>query len=382
MYALTVLLSLVASAAFARMSRSRTTAGGGRSASRWRSPRCCTRTTGRCSSAPPAARAWLFLLVRAPAPERRRPARSTAPSRSAGRCSLYLPWIPITLYQAAHTGAPWAESPTVVGLLAVARADARPVRADRAAARGRRRPGGTVRAPRRPAVAARPRGRLPARDLGPDRAAGVGRLAGSRPRGRTATSRSAVGPLLLAARRRARRTRAARDRRPRGRGRAGGGDTAPDDKSNVREVAEAIAPEPGARRPRRLHPARAGAGARLLPAGRRAVRDAHRRGAGHRRHGLARRRRAARRDLRRARPRAAARRPEARPASRARDADLRSTSSAGRRRGPSSCACARASGASTWATTSGSRSAPSSRRCRSSAARTRVQATVLVKTAE
>ena len=35
-----------------------------------------------------------------------------------GALLLYLPWIPTTLYQAAHTGAPWAESPTVLALLA------------------------------------------------------------------------------------------------------------------------------------------------------------------------------------------------------------------------------------------------------------------------
>ena len=34
-----------------------------------------------------------------------------------GALALYLPWIPTTLYQAAHTGAPWSESPNVVDLL-------------------------------------------------------------------------------------------------------------------------------------------------------------------------------------------------------------------------------------------------------------------------
>ena len=48
-----------------------------------------------------------------------------------GALVLYLPWVPTTLYQAAHTGAPWSDAPTVVALLGVARADARPYAADR-----------------------------------------------------------------------------------------------------------------------------------------------------------------------------------------------------------------------------------------------------------
>jgi mannosyltransferase len=60
---------------------------------------------------------WLFLLARAPAAERR-DLLLTGAVGFGGALALYLPWIPITLYQAAHTGAPWAESPSVLALLA------------------------------------------------------------------------------------------------------------------------------------------------------------------------------------------------------------------------------------------------------------------------
>ena len=42
-----------------------------------------------------------------PAPERRRLARDGALA-FAGAAVLYLPWVPTLLYQATHTGAPWA----------------------------------------------------------------------------------------------------------------------------------------------------------------------------------------------------------------------------------------------------------------------------------
>jgi hypothetical protein len=35
-----------------------------------------------------------------------------------GALALYAPWVPTTLYQAAHTGAPWAEAPSLLNLLA------------------------------------------------------------------------------------------------------------------------------------------------------------------------------------------------------------------------------------------------------------------------
>ena len=36
-----------------------------------------------------------------------------------GLVVLYLPWVPTTLYQAAHTGAPWADAPAFDSLLGV-----------------------------------------------------------------------------------------------------------------------------------------------------------------------------------------------------------------------------------------------------------------------
>jgi len=60
---------------------------------------------------------WLFLVFRSAGPERR-DLLVTGAVAFGGALLLYLPWIPTTLYQAAHTGAPWAESPPVVALLA------------------------------------------------------------------------------------------------------------------------------------------------------------------------------------------------------------------------------------------------------------------------
>ena len=61
--------------------------------------------------------AWLYLVARASEAERR-DLLLTGAVGFGGALALYLPWIPITLYQAAHTGAPWAEAPNVVALLA------------------------------------------------------------------------------------------------------------------------------------------------------------------------------------------------------------------------------------------------------------------------
>ena len=44
--------------------------------------------------------------------DRRAPCCATPPSAYGLTALLYLPWIPILLSQAAHTGAPWAERPT------------------------------------------------------------------------------------------------------------------------------------------------------------------------------------------------------------------------------------------------------------------------------
>jgi hypothetical protein len=60
---------------------------------------------------------WLFLLFRA-RDQRRRDLWITGLVAFGGAIVLYLPWIPTTLYQAAHTGAPWSEAPTIVALLA------------------------------------------------------------------------------------------------------------------------------------------------------------------------------------------------------------------------------------------------------------------------
>jgi hypothetical protein len=57
---------------------------------------------------------WLYLVWRSKA---RRETLILGAIAFGGALLLYLPWIPTTLYQAAHTGAPWSESPTVIGLL-------------------------------------------------------------------------------------------------------------------------------------------------------------------------------------------------------------------------------------------------------------------------
>src|SRR5215204_6584938 len=56
--------------------------------------------------------AWLVLLWRARGQERRRLLR-TGLLAYGGAVVLYAPWLPNTLYQAAHTGAPWAEAPSL-----------------------------------------------------------------------------------------------------------------------------------------------------------------------------------------------------------------------------------------------------------------------------
>ncbi len=60
---------------------------------------------------------WLFLLFRARG-ARRRDLLVTGLVAFGGALVLYLPWVPTTLYQAAHTGAPWSEAPTFLALLA------------------------------------------------------------------------------------------------------------------------------------------------------------------------------------------------------------------------------------------------------------------------
>jgi mannosyltransferase len=65
-----------------------------------------------------AAVAWVLLWVLAEGPRRRELFRD-ALLGFGGLLVLYLPWIPTTLYQAAHTGAPWADAPALDSLLGV-----------------------------------------------------------------------------------------------------------------------------------------------------------------------------------------------------------------------------------------------------------------------
>jgi hypothetical protein len=65
-----------------------------------------------------AAAAWLFLYGDAER-ERRRELIRDGLLGFGGALVLYLPWIPTTLYQAAHTGAPWSDKPALSSLLGV-----------------------------------------------------------------------------------------------------------------------------------------------------------------------------------------------------------------------------------------------------------------------
>jgi mannosyltransferase len=62
--------------------------------------------------------AWLWLLWRARGEERGRLLR-TGLLAYGGVLLLYAPWIPNTLYQAAHTGAPWSKAPSLAALASV-----------------------------------------------------------------------------------------------------------------------------------------------------------------------------------------------------------------------------------------------------------------------
>jgi mannosyltransferase len=62
--------------------------------------------------------AWLALLWRARGAERARLLR-TGLLAYGGVVLLYAPWIPNTLYQAAHTGAPWSKAPSLAALASV-----------------------------------------------------------------------------------------------------------------------------------------------------------------------------------------------------------------------------------------------------------------------
>jgi mannosyltransferase len=58
---------------------------------------------------------WLYLLYRA---RERRELLVIGAIAFGGALAFYLPWVPTVLYQVAHTGAPWSEPPTVLALLA------------------------------------------------------------------------------------------------------------------------------------------------------------------------------------------------------------------------------------------------------------------------
>jgi mannosyltransferase len=62
--------------------------------------------------------AWLVLLWRARGAERARLLR-TGLLAYGGALLLYAPWLPTALYQAAHTGAPWSKSPSPAALASV-----------------------------------------------------------------------------------------------------------------------------------------------------------------------------------------------------------------------------------------------------------------------
>jgi mannosyltransferase len=63
--------------------------------------------------------AWIGLLIATRDAAERRELLIAGAIAFGGALAIYAPWIPTTLYQAAHTGAPWAEAPTVLALLGV-----------------------------------------------------------------------------------------------------------------------------------------------------------------------------------------------------------------------------------------------------------------------
>src|SRR3954453_5553294 len=65
-----------------------------------------------------AAVAWAVLWYLADEPRRKELLRDGLLG-FGGAAVLYLPWVPTTLYQAAHTGAPWSDAPAIDSLLGV-----------------------------------------------------------------------------------------------------------------------------------------------------------------------------------------------------------------------------------------------------------------------
>jgi hypothetical protein len=119
MYALVALLALIACAAFGR-------AFTGDDAERARRPWAITYAVTLAAMlythnwalffGAACGAVWLFLVFRTHGPARR-DLLVTGAIAFGGAALLYLPWVPTTLYQAAHTGAPWSEAPNVVALL-------------------------------------------------------------------------------------------------------------------------------------------------------------------------------------------------------------------------------------------------------------------------
>ena len=119
MYSMVALLAIPATACFLKAYALDTDAparrGSPASRSRWRSR--STRTTGRSSS--PSRRGRLGAAVVAGGQPRRSELLRDGLLGFGGARVLYLPWVPTTLYQAAHTGAPWADAPAFSSLLGV-----------------------------------------------------------------------------------------------------------------------------------------------------------------------------------------------------------------------------------------------------------------------
>ena len=240
---------------------------------------------------------WLALLFLAPAAERR--ARLIDGALGFGTAAiLYLPWVPTLLFQAAHTGAPWSRKPDYeqITMEATHRLLGHTAWLVLVVAAG----GGVaalVQAGRGRQLTAQGRAVLAVGVI----AVGTVLLAWTSSQFSPAWAMRylaiAVPPFLLLV--------AAGLANARGLGILGliivvflwGYDVWPTTKSNVRPVAHAIGPSLSARRRRRLHPARAGAGAAPLPSARPALRDADRLREGRRRDRLARRRRSPAREL-------------------------------------------------------------------------------------
>src|SRR5215217_5224416 len=122
MYALVVLLGLVVCGAFGR-----TFLGGltGREQRRW----AVGLAAGLAAMlythnwalffATACGLAWLAMLARMPRGESRRELLIAGLLAFGGALLVYLPWVPTTLYQAAHTGAPWSNVPGLDDLLKV-----------------------------------------------------------------------------------------------------------------------------------------------------------------------------------------------------------------------------------------------------------------------